>query len=189
MPIKEVIVVEGKADTAKIKQAVEADTIETNGSAIDKTTLTQIRHARDKRGVIVFTDPDYPGERIRRIIDEAVSGCKHAFLTEEQASPTKDKYRSLGIEHATVSGIQHALESVYELVSEPRNDISRDDLVAHGLIGGRHAQARRKRLGEKLHIGHMNGKQLVKRLRMFQISKERFTSVMNEIKREGETDG
>jgi hypothetical protein len=33
--IKEVIVVEGKDDTVAIKRAVEADTIETGGSAID----------------------------------------------------------------------------------------------------------------------------------------------------------
>lgn len=78
--IKEVIVVEGRDDTAKVKQAVDADTIETNGSAIDNAILQQIKHAKEKRGVIIFTDPDYPGERIRRIIDERVPGCKHAFL-------------------------------------------------------------------------------------------------------------
>lgn len=34
MKIKEIIVVEGKDDTVAIKRAVDADTIETNGSAI-----------------------------------------------------------------------------------------------------------------------------------------------------------
>ena len=58
MKIKEVIVVEGKDDTVAVKRAVEADTIETNGSAISEETLTKIAHAASKRGVIVFTDPD-----------------------------------------------------------------------------------------------------------------------------------
>lgn len=68
MKVKEIIVVEGKDDTAKLKQALDVDTIETNGSAINKDILAQIAHAKTKRGVIVFTDPDYPGQRIRQII-------------------------------------------------------------------------------------------------------------------------
>lgn len=184
MQIKEVIVVEGKDDTAKIKQAVRADTIETNGSAINKDALIQIKHAKVKRGIIVFTDPDYPGERIRRIIDEAVPGCKHAFLTEKQAVPMKAKYHSLGIEHASVTAIQQALARVYELAPVPTSDITKDDLIRYGLIGGANAQSRRKMIGERLHIGHTNGKQLIKRLTMFQISKETFMQTMTKILQE-----
>ncbi|HLQ70418.1 MAG TPA: ribonuclease M5 [Bacillota bacterium] len=184
MQIKEVIVVEGKDDTAKIKQAINADTIETNGSAISKRTLEQIRHAQQKRGVIIFTDPDYPGERIRHIIDEAIPGCKHAFLTEEQATPTKNKYHSLGIEHASDATIQQALARVYELVPGHVSDITRSDLIKYGLIGGNNAKYRREMLGEKLHIGHTNGKQLLKRLTMFQITKDTFVKAMTEILQE-----
>lgn len=184
MHIKEVIVVEGKDDTAKIRQAIDADTIETNGSAIDKTTLKQIQHAKEKRGVIIFTDPDYPGERIRHVINEAVPGCKHAFLTEKQASPTKAKHHSLGIEHASTTMIQEALRQVYELEDVPKGDITREDLITYGLIGGENAQSKRKILGEKLNIGHTNGKQLLKRLTMFQIPREAFVRTMTEMERE-----
>src|SRR6185437_15191230 len=78
--IKEIIVVEGKSDTIAVRRATGADTIETNGSAIDEQTIRRIRHAQQTRGVIVFTDPDYPGRRIRAIIEEQVPGVKHAFL-------------------------------------------------------------------------------------------------------------
>lgn len=189
MQIKEVIVVEGRDDTAKVKQAVNADTIETNGSAINKETLKQIQHAKEKRGVIIFTDPDYPGERIRHIIDDAVPGCKHAFLTEKQAEPQKAKYHSLGIEHASITAIKQALAQVYELKQTPTSEITRDDLITYGLIGGQCAARRRHKIGEKLHIGHMNGKQLLKRLQMFEITKETFTDVMSEILEEEKTDG
>ncbi|MCT4490829.1 ribonuclease M5, partial [Levilactobacillus parabrevis] len=40
--IKEVLVVEGKDDTKSINRAVNADTIETRGSAIDDDTLALI---------------------------------------------------------------------------------------------------------------------------------------------------
>lgn len=77
--IKEIIIVEGKDDTLAIKRAVDADTIETNGSAINQSIIEQIRLAQNTRGVIIFTDPDAPGEKIRKTIAEHVPGCKHAF--------------------------------------------------------------------------------------------------------------
>ena len=83
MKIKEIIVVEGKDDTVAIKRAVDADTIETNGSAIGDHVIEQVKLAQ-KRGVIIFTDPDYPGERIRKIISDKVPGCKHAFYRRKK---------------------------------------------------------------------------------------------------------
>ena len=59
MKINEFIVVEGRDDTERVKTAVECDTIETNGSAINQETLDVIRHAQESRGVIVLTDPDF----------------------------------------------------------------------------------------------------------------------------------
>ena len=59
--IKEVIVVEGRDDTVAIKRAVEADTIETGGSAINKQILKRIALAQERRGVIILTDPDHAG--------------------------------------------------------------------------------------------------------------------------------
>ena len=59
MKINEFIVVEGRDDTERVKRAVECDTIETNGSAINEQTLEVIRNAQQSRGVIVLTDPDF----------------------------------------------------------------------------------------------------------------------------------
>src|SRR5699024_3072936 len=101
MEIKEDIIVEGKKGTLKINQSVDAYKIEKNGSANNQETLNQIAHAKEKRGVIIFTDPDYPGERIRRIIDEHVPGCKHAFLTQNEAKDSKSEINNLGIENAS----------------------------------------------------------------------------------------
>ncbi|RCW63061.1 ribonuclease M5 [Saliterribacillus persicus] len=185
MYIKEIIVVEGKDDTAKIKQALKADTVETNGSAINHSILEQIKHAKEKRGVIVFTDPDYPGQRIREIINEHVPGCKHAFLTKQEA---KGKAKgSLGIEHASNEAIRKALSSVYELRDQQDEiKITRQDLMHYKLIGDKDAKKRREYLGKSLRIGSMNGKQLLKRLQMFQIDKETFIKVMEEMKQEDE---
>jgi len=189
LKIKEIIVVEGKDDTAKINQAVDAaDTIETNGSAVNKEILKRIKHAKDKRGVIIFTDPDYPGERIRHIVDQAVPGCKHAFLPREKARDKHSKTKSLGIEHASLEDIRDALASVYELMEREESKIQKEDLISYGLIGGTGAGKRREILGEQLQIGHTNGKQLLKRLTMFQITKEQFEKAMKQVMQEENND-
>ena len=108
MKIKEIIVVEGKDDTTAIRQAVNADTIETNGSAINAETIEKIKLAKSTRGVIILTDPDYPGQKIRNTISEQVPGCKHAFIPKEEAIHKHGK--GVGVEHASPDSIRRALK-------------------------------------------------------------------------------
>src|SRR5690625_1426233 len=189
MRVNEVIIVEGKNDTAKVKLAVEADTIETKGSAISKETLKMIKHANEKRGVIVLTDPDYPGNRIRRIITEYVPSCKHAFLPKEEALPSSPN-KNVGIENASVESILKALQNVQQSQETLSmiSDIEKLDLIHHKLIGHPDAKKRRELLGKQLHIGMTNGKQLLKRLHMFQISKRKLDEAMLYIKRKRDLD-
>lgn len=182
MKIKEIIVVEGKDDTTAIKRAVDADTIETNGSSIGDAVIEQVRLAQKTRGVILFTDPDFPGEKIRNTIAEKVQGCKHAFLPKAEARPKRGK--GIGVEHASVEAIRQALQAVKEEMEEFTTDISLDDLLEAGLLGGERARARREELGLLLKIGYTNGKQLLKRLQMFQISRDEYVQAINKILQE-----
>lgn len=175
MKLKEIIVVEGKSDTIAIKRAVDADTIETNGSAIGDDVLKQIGLALERRGVIIFTDPDYPGQRIRHLISEKYPGCKHAFLPKNKARAKNDD--DIGIENAKPEDIRLALLSVREEGTDHfKEQITVDELVDAGLIAGPLAKKRREKLSERLNIGHVNGKQLYKRLVKFRITKEEFTT-------------
>ncbi|MDT8862635.1 ribonuclease M5 [Alkalihalobacillus sp. MEB130] len=179
MKIKEVIVVEGKDDTVAIKRAVDADTIETNGSAVSESTLAQIALAQERRGVIVLTDPDYPGERIRRIISDRVPECMHAFLPKKEAiSKNKD---DLGVENATPEAIRQALSHAKQEEIIQTELIDWQDLHAAGLIAGPNAKQRRERLGDLLHIGYANGKQLHKRLQTFRISTNEFREAIQRV--------
>jgi ribonuclease M5 len=176
MKIKEIIVVEGRDDTTAIKRAVDADTIETNGSAVSKETIEKVRLAQDTRGVIIFTDPDFPGEKIRKIVSDHVPGCKHAFIKKKDAKPTSG--RGIGVEHASPDAIREALKDAHTMEEDIIEVITKEDLITAGLIGFPQSKARRERLGELLKIGYTNGKQLHKRLMMFQISKEDFASAI-----------
>ncbi|MGM0123388.1 ribonuclease M5 [Enterococcus sp. AZ194] len=182
--IEEIIVVEGKDDTRRLQEVVQADTIETIGSAINDDILMQIEHAQETRGVIVFTDPDFSGEKIRKKIMEVIPDAKHAFLPRKEAAPKK-RGNSLGVEHASNEAILEALRKVVTPCDVEDSDrenletrITREDLLRYGLIAGNKAKLRRELLGDELRIGYTNGKQLEKRLDMFRITPTELSAAM-----------
>ena len=167
--ISQVIVVEGRSDTANLKRYFEVETYETRGSAIDAADLERIKQLHDLHGVIVFTDPDFNGERIRRLIMEAIPSVQHAFLKPDEAAPkSKTKGRSLGVEHASYEDLKTALAQVTgQAKTQADFDISKKDLIRLGLLLRNDSRKRREFLGQELRIGYTNGKQLLKRLQMF----------------------
>ena len=74
--IKEVIVVEGRDDENAIRRSLTADTIATHGFGIRKETWDLMEKAYRERGLIIFTDPDFSGEEIRKKNKRPVSGSK-----------------------------------------------------------------------------------------------------------------
>lgn len=185
--IKEVIVVEGKDDTKQIQRAVDADTFETNGSALSLADIEQLKKLQQTRGLIIFTDPDFNGERLRKMISQAIPGVKHAFIRRDQGIPT-EAHGSLGVEHASQKTILHALSSLYteEEVGSPL--FSRRDMVQADLVSGPAARRRRERLGQLLGIGYGNGKQMLKRLNLFRVTRDQFDQAIAQMNQE-EQDG
>lgn len=178
--IKEIIVVEGKDDTVAIKRAVDADTIETNGSAIGEDVLRRIALANERRGVIIFTDPDHAGERIRKIVARHAPGCKHAFLPQEKALYKGD----IGIENASPEAIRTALSELRTESTDGAGEINWEDLMNAGLIVHPDASNRRLVMGKLLGIGYANGKQFFKRCTSFRISKAEFTEAFRQMEEE-----
>ena len=103
--IKEIVIVEGKTDTQLLKELYDVDTIETHGLALDDKTLELIKEASLTRGVIVLTDPDYPGLKIRNQVDQVVDNCKHAFVDKKDAIGKK----KLGIAEANKEAVKKAI--------------------------------------------------------------------------------
>lgn len=174
--IKEVIVVEGKDDVSALRAAVEADIIITSGLGLSKMRIAEIKAMAEQRGVIVFTDPDFPGGKIRHILKDAVPGCKHAYITKEEGlNPKTGKF---GVEYASPQAILRALsEAKAEQITY---DILYDlnDLVQWGLSGLPDSATRRNALCDKLSIGHCNAKQLVKKLNSYQIPREQVEALL-----------
>lgn len=182
--IKEVIVVEGKADTQAIQRVMRAETIETNGSALSDETLRLIKQAAKTRGIIVFTDPDFNGERLRKLITNIVPEAKHAFLTKDEAG-RQIKHHSLGIEYATDDTLRDALAHLSTIAADTyQSDITKADLMRLGLLAGPNSANQRQLVAEQLNLGYVNGKQLLKRLEMFGITYAELEQTLTQIRKE-----
>lgn len=171
--IQEVIVVEGKNDTAKLKQYFDCDTIETHGTCLSEWTLKFILKASKTRGVIVFTDPDSPGNRIRKEINEKVPGCKNAYI-DKHVARTEVK---VGIEHAGYEALKEALDHVVSY-GEKEGAFTMQDMYAFGLSGRNASSLLREEVGRVLHLGNGNARTMVRRLNASGITKEQLQEVL-----------
>lgn len=168
--IEELIVVEGRDDVVAVKAAVDAEIITTNGFGYDWRLVETLKKISRRRGIIIFTDPDYVGEQIRRDLSSRIPGCKHAFLPQSKSTKKGD----IGIENASREDIIEALEKARATKMVEREIFTRADLLDHGLIGASDSKDRRDRLGESLGIGYGNGKQFLNRLNSFGVTREEF---------------
>lgn len=168
--IKEVIIVEGKMDIIAVSRAVKADFIITDGFHLRKNTLESIKAAYEKRGIIILTDPDPAGERIRAFLTKRFPNAKHAFIPLEDATANND----IGVEQASPAAISAALAKVRTNSLKPSNIFSSKDMVANNLTGGENASERRANLGKILGLGAANAKTFLKRLNNYGVTRAEF---------------
>lgn len=175
--IKEIIVVEGRDDISAVKRAVEAEIIATSGYHISKNTIERIKKASETRGIIIFTDPDRAGEMIRDRLSKLFKDSKHAFLPLDQATKDGD----IGIENASPADIIAALEKARAETTEARNEFRKEDLVLNRLTGLPDSSIRREKLGRVLGVGYCNGKQFLKRLNNYGVTRDEFNEGIEKI--------
>lgn len=178
--IKEIIVVEGRDDVSAVKRAVDAEIIVTSGYHISKATLDRIKRASETNGIIIFTDPDFAGDKIRERLSKLFKDSKHAFLPLDQAIKDSD----IGIENAKPEDIREALKKARVETVERREEFSKEDLISKGLSGLQDSAIRREKLGRILGIGYCNGKQFLRRLNNYGVTREEFDKGLEEMQDE-----
>lgn len=177
MRIKETIVVEGRDDTAAINRAVEAHTIQTHGFGISAETWQLIQKAHETTGIIVFTDPDFAGEQIRKRIMSRFPEAGQAYLDRLDASAGGD----VGIENGSPEAIRAALSKCKYLNRTESEIFTQEDLIYAGLWGGPNSAEKRRQTGKLLGIGYGNCNSFLKKLNQFLISKDEFNEAIHHI--------
>ena len=158
--INEAIIVEGKYDKIKLSSIVDAVIIITNGFGIfrDEEKMELIRYYARKTGIIILTDSDSAGRKIRGYIKGAVPDgiVKNVYIPDifgkEKRKVKPSAEGKLGVEGIDVKTLAAAFEkagiTASERTSEP--DITKLTLFELGLSGGPDSSEKRKRLQKKL---------------------------------------
>lgn len=185
--IQELIVVEGQNDANKIREALgQVDVIWTHGFGLTEEKMKLITQMALRKGVIICTDPDFPGKQIRDKISSRIPGAKHVYFSRRSALNQQEN--DIGVENVSLKEIRAAFAKILEENSKqvcPSEDgISMQDLLANGLAGKEGSAARRSAIGKILGIGDANAKQFLYRVKRFGISRESFRQALRLLERE-----
>lgn len=158
--VRQAIVVEGKHDVIRVRTAVEAVVIPTDGFRLfkDKEKVALLRRLAATRGLILLTDSDSAGGVIRNHLCGCIPAEQilHAYIPprpgkeRRKAAPSKEGL--LGVEGMDAATILTALEragATFEEEDAPLSaglGLTKADLMEWGLTGCPDSATRRQTL-------------------------------------------
>ncbi|MCD7890829.1 MAG: DUF4093 domain-containing protein [Ruminococcus sp.] len=158
--INEAIIVEGKYDKIKLCSIVDAVIIVTNGFGIfkDREKLELIRYYAKKTGIIILTDSDSAGAKIRGYIRGAVRDGRivNVYIPDvfgkEKRKVKPSAEGKLGVEGISTKLLTEAFEKsgITSSESSTAKDITSYTLYELGLSGGNGSRELRKKLQKSL---------------------------------------
>ena len=160
--LKQAVIVEGKYDKAKLSSLVDATIVTTDGFDVfrDREKLAYIRALAEKNGVIILTDSDAAGFRIRAHIAGAVDPEKitHVYIPDifgkERRKTQPSAEGKLGVEGMPAGVLLDALRRAGVAVegqdapapAKRAAPVTKAELVEGGLSGGPDSAGRRRRV-------------------------------------------
>ena len=163
--IKQAIIVEGNYDKIKLSGIVDTTIVVVDGFMIYKNIKMQnmIKQLADKVGVIIFTDSDMAGFRIRTFLKNILEGKKvyHAYIPDikgkEKRKDKPSKEGFLGVEGVSddiiIKSLSDALKGDFDVKSDnDKRKVTKTDLFIDGFSGGTNSALYRERLTDVLKL-------------------------------------
>lgn len=163
--VKQAVVVEGKYDKIKLSSVIDGVIIPTDGFNVfkNKETLALIRYFAETTGIIILTDSDAAGFKIRSFLKGAVGKGEilNVYVPDifgkERRKTAPSKEGKLGVEGMEKEIILEAFRKAgiaaeEEVEQSQREPITKLDLYECGLSGGKNSSAMRKKLLAELKL-------------------------------------
>ncbi|WP_156298930.1 ribonuclease M5 [Streptobacillus canis] len=181
LKIDEIVVVEGKDDVTRLSDVIDATIIQLNGSVgLSKDKISYINELSKKKDILLFTDPDFTGKKIREKINKNVEGnVINLFVSREEAT----KNDNVGVENMNNENIYKLFNDYLSSKVKENNDAEKyiysiDKLLDHGLIGEKDSKLKREIIGDILKIGYYNSKSLLSMLNCMNVSYNEFNEAI-----------
>ncbi len=161
--IKEAIIVEGKYDKERLRQLTDAPILCTHGFSLyrSKALLNSIRYFAKTRGILILTDSDRAGFRIRNHIKTCVGkDCviKNAYIPsisgKERRKEKPGKEGLLGVEGMTEDVLREILRTAATPIENTAEVklVTKTNFFEDGLTGKSDSGQKRKALAKLLHL-------------------------------------
>lgn len=187
------VIVEGKYDKIRLSGFIDAVIIETDGFRIfsDKEKRAFIRQLAKTKGIIVMTDSDSAGFRIRNFIrnissdGEVINVYIPDVFGKEKRKTEPSKEGKLGVEGLSEDVITQALSKAGVFHTESENTQCRQvtvaDLFEDGLTGSDNSRERKQKLLKSLSLpSKMSNSQLLKLINTF-MTYDDYKKAVNEL--------
>lgn len=174
------VIVEGKYDKIRLSAVVDALIVTTEGFGIfsDKEKQRFLKKLAAEKGLLVLTDSDAAGFKIRNYLKNIVpeEQIVHAYIPDvygkERRKDAPSKEGKLGVEGMETAALEEALRrcGAFEETKDqaPRREITTADLYAAGLTGkDNSAQKRRALLAELGLPARLTGKSFLQAINLF----------------------
>ena len=175
------IIVEGKYDKIRLSNFIDAVIIETDGFRIfsDKEKKAFIKQLALTKGIIVMTDSDSAGFRIRNYIrniaadGEVINVYMPDVFGKEKRKTEASKEGKLGVEGLSEDIITEALRKagVFHTTTEEKintRKVTTADLYEDGFTGNDNSSEKKKKLLKSLQLpSKMSNSQLLKLINTF----------------------
>ena len=163
LKLRQAIIVEGRYDKAKLSGLVDATILTTDGFGIfhNREKLQLIRRLAAKNGIILLTDSDAAGFKIRHFLAGAIPKEQiiHVYIPDlfgkERRKTQPSAEGKLGVEGIPAQLLLEAFQKAgvsTEVVSrpEPRKPVTMADLMEWGICGGPDSAQKRRLLLHRL---------------------------------------
>lgn len=193
MKIKEVIIVEGKYDKIKLDSIIDAFVIVCDGFGIfrQKEKMNMLRSLAEKRGIIIFTDSDSGGFKIRSYIKGCIDNkyIKNAYIPDvfgkEKRKSKPGKEGKLGVEGIEKEIILKALSDAGATVDNSGEDpVTAADLYELGLYGRDNSHIRRAEFQAQLDLPRRLSKRDLLMVINSRFTREEFADIFRNFERE-----
>ena len=193
--VREAIVVEGRYDKNTLSQIVDAPIFETSGFGImnDPQQMKLLRRVAQNRGLIVLTDSDGAGFVIRNYLKGAIAPehLKHAYIPDmpgkERRKTAPGKEGKLGVEGMRPDVLLEVLRRAGATIegenASVTRSITKQDLMALGLSGGKDSRAKRLALLKQLDLPeHMSTNAMLQALNLL-VSAEELSAMVTALEK------
>lgn len=170
-------VCEGVTDEDRLKKLGCLFVVPTGGEFIRREITDFLLRCREVRDIVLVLDPDGPGKKIKKIVEDRIGSCLHIDVPKKEAI----KKGKVGIAQMAMTDLKEHLRPFirHDLFTDERLSLEEEDFYDLGLVGAG-GKKRRMALVEKFSLPYTSAKKVEECLLMLALDKKKVKEILDD---------